>query len=217
MNHPKYPRTPHLPWSPGATKDDVFIESASWELLKEVPIVITEKMDGENTTMRRDKIHARSLDSGDHPSRAWVKSMHAQLAWEVPDSWRICGENLYAKHSIYYPALKSYFQVFAIFDDLLNICMAWADTVAYAKLLGLTTVPVIYEGTWGKEAEQAIIGYMLEKEKNGQEMEGYVVRCAHYFSTENFQARVAKVVRSHHVQTTEHWMQEKVIPNGYAP
>ena len=49
-NQMKYPRTPHLPWSPGVTGDDIHntVKPLEWS-----EIVITENMDGENTTMRR--------------------------------------------------------------------------------------------------------------------------------------------------------------------
>ena len=52
----KYPRTPHLPWSLGATNDDVKQRDLSHFVGKQV--VVTEKMDGENTTLYNDYIHA---------------------------------------------------------------------------------------------------------------------------------------------------------------
>jgi hypothetical protein len=67
----KFPRTPHLPFSEGVQEDDRIIESLDALLNHEV--VVTKKMDGENTTMYRDHIHARSLDRRSHPSRDWVK------------------------------------------------------------------------------------------------------------------------------------------------
>ena len=67
----KYPRTPHLPWSPGASSDDVLLIDTQMFMGK--PVVISEKMDGENTTLYADRLHARSLDSRHHPSRTWVK------------------------------------------------------------------------------------------------------------------------------------------------
>jgi hypothetical protein len=66
--HVRYPRTPHLPWSPGATPDDVRAGDLSGLLGREV--VVTEKPDGENTTLYADGVHARSLDSAHHPSRS---------------------------------------------------------------------------------------------------------------------------------------------------
>jgi hypothetical protein len=103
VNAIKYPRTPHLPWSPGASSDDVFLIDTQMFMGKSV--VITEKMDGENTTLYPDHLHARSLDSRHHPSRTWVKQWHQTLAHDIPQGWRICGENLYAQHSVSYTQL----------------------------------------------------------------------------------------------------------------
>jgi hypothetical protein len=72
----KYPRTYHLPWSPGQTRDDRVIEST--DIFKGKEVVVTIKMDGENTTMYHDYIHARSIDSGSHPSRTWIKNFMPQ-------------------------------------------------------------------------------------------------------------------------------------------
>ena len=58
-------------------------------------VIVTEKMDGENTNMYRDRIHARSIDSSHHESRSWVKSFHAQIKDSIPSGVKICGENLY--------------------------------------------------------------------------------------------------------------------------
>jgi hypothetical protein len=48
MTYIKYPRTPHLPWSESLDDDDFVIEDV--DALFENEIVMTEKMDGENTT-----------------------------------------------------------------------------------------------------------------------------------------------------------------------
>lgn len=70
----KYPRTPHLPWSPGASSDDVLLIDS--QMFSGKQIVISEKMDGENTTLYTDHLHARSLDSRHHPAKTWVKQWH---------------------------------------------------------------------------------------------------------------------------------------------
>ncbi|MFE9924807.1 RNA ligase family protein, partial [Streptomyces sp. NPDC005774] len=44
-----YPRTPHLPWSPGAASDD--IRAGDLSGLRGREVVVTEKLDGENTTL----------------------------------------------------------------------------------------------------------------------------------------------------------------------
>lgn len=53
-NYIKYPRTYHLPWSPGTTKDDRIMKDIDTLLNNEV--VITLKMDGENCVDENTKI-----------------------------------------------------------------------------------------------------------------------------------------------------------------
>lgn len=212
-NRVKYPRTYHLPWSPGVTKDDRIISDLS--CFQGQSVVVTAKMDGENTTMYRDGIHARSLEYDAHPSRAWVKSLHARIAHEIPENWRICGENLYAKHSIHYTNLSDLFLVFSIWDGLR--CLPWKDTVEYAEVLGLRTVPVLVgECTWehGFDKELVALGSSLEKNGlHGDPSEGYVVRLADEFAYGAFRRSAGKYVRANHVATSHHWRFEKLVPN----
>lgn len=95
----KYPRTFHFPWSPGRSDDDKVLQDTSCFLNRHV--VVTEKMDGENSTLYPGgKIHARSIDSSSHPSRDWLKKFWSERCHNLGDDMRVCGENLYAKHSI---------------------------------------------------------------------------------------------------------------------
>ncbi len=199
----KYPRTPHLPWSPGWTLDDV--RKTTVEQFVGKNIVITEKMDGENTTMYFDHIHARSIDSRHHPSRDWVKRLHAQVKHNIPESWRLCGENVYAKHSIYYETLPSYYLLFSIWDQR-NICLSWDETLEWAELLGLETPAVLYRGVWDQS-------WFDNVDINTEECEGYVVRLVDSFHYGHFSQSVAKWVRQSHVQSDSHWMHSDVEPN----
>ena len=125
----KYPRTPHLPWSPGKSGDDRIIESLT-SLSQLEDILVTEKLDGENITLYRDYLHSRSLTYQPHPSRDWLKRLHAQICTDIPENFRICGENVFAKHSIFYKSLTTYYFVFAIFQD--DICLSWPETVEWS-------------------------------------------------------------------------------------
>ncbi|KLV05181.1 2'-5' RNA ligase [Photobacterium aquae] len=200
----KYPRTPHLPWSPGATSDDIRCIDTNMFVGRRV--VVTEKMDGENSTLYRDFVHARSLDSINHPSRDWLKCFHAMIGYDIPIGWRVCGENMYARHSICYSALKSYFYGFSIWDDN-NQCLSWADTLTWFDLLGITSPPVIYRGIWD---EEVIRQFQLDT----KHVEGYVVRLEDSFYFDDFRMSVAKWVRKNHVQTETHWMHKVIVPNG---
>ena len=203
----KYPRTPHLPWSPGASPDDLWSDLSA---LLDEPLIITEKMDGENTTLYRDGLHARSVDSRHHPSRSWVKSLHQQIADLIPKDWRICGENLYARHSIAYEALPSYFMVFSIWDEQ-DRCLSWDDTLEWCELLGLTSVPTLCRGQLDEASLRA-----LHARLDLTRQEGFVARVQRAFARDDFERCVAKWVRPGHVQTDEHWMHKPVIPNGCA-
>lgn len=199
----KYPRTYHLPWSPGATSDDKVLKSTSHFDGKE--IVVTEKMDGENTTLYNDYFHARSVNAKYHLSQDWVRALHGKIAHEIPKGWRICGENLYAKHSIHYKNLSNYFMVFSIWDEN-NSALSWVDTVEWSNGLGLSTVPILYQGNWDETFVKAI------KVEEGT-VEGYVVRIASGFEYDEFKDNVAKYVRPNHVQTDKHWKHGQIIQN----
>lgn len=203
-NRYKYPRTKHLPFSEGVCSDDKILYDLSSFEGKE--IIITEKRDGENTTMTSKYIYARSLDSNNHPSRNWVKGLWGNIRYDIPYNWRICGENLYAKHSIEYNELDTYFEVFNIWTDS-NVCLSWDDTIEWCELLGLKTVPVIYRGVFDIELLKNI-------KLNTEKQEGFVIRIADSFKYSNFGYCVAKWVRSGHVQTDEHWSTQKIIKNN---
>lgn len=197
MTNPvKYPRTLHLPWSEGISSDDKVLTDTS--CFEGKVVIVSEKMDGENTTLYRDHIHARSLDSGDHWSRHWIKGFWSAVKNEIPVGWRICGENLYATHSIYYDDLNSYFQMFSAWDEN-NICLSYKDT--NDLFAGIFAIP---RPIWiGPYNEQYLKDLATSDWSNS---EGYVVRVADAFHFDDFQTSVAKFVRKGHVQTNEHWM-----------
>ncbi|RDJ35084.1 MAG: 2'-5' RNA ligase [Crenarchaeota archaeon] len=206
MNYVKYPRTKHLPFSQTVTTDDKMLDSTEHFVGKHV--VVSEKLDGENTTLYCDYIHARSIDSKHHNSRNWVKNLHGEIGVDIPFGYRVCGENLYAKHSIFYDSLPSYFLMFSIWHE--NTCLSWDETEDWADLLGIKTVPILYEGLWD---ETEILKCWKGKSFYGLEQEGYVVRLADRFSLDEFDKSVAKFVRENHVQTDSHWAHSEIIPN----
>lgn len=200
----KYPRTYHFDWSPGLQNDDRRIENL--EGFKGKEVVITEKMDGENTSIYLDHIHARSMDSGKHESRNWLNAFAARFQYKIPVDWRICGENMYAKHSVFYKALPNYFLGFSIWDNH-NVCQNWDTTLNWFLELGITPVKELYRGTFSMD----IPWDSFVKE---DEWEGYVMRVTDSFHYDDFHKVVAKYVRKNHVQTSAHWMTQEVVKNG---
>lgn len=230
MERIKYPRTFHVPWSQSNTSDDVWWKDTSRFDGKEV--VITEKVDGEATTIYPDgHVHARSLDTDHHPSRNWIKKFASEFAFQIPSKMRICGENVFAFHSIFYTDLPTYFFVYGIYDEY-NMCLSWSETEEICFCLGLHTVPILYRGIWDANLVQKIWTgkgtfptYESSVELSTQEQrefpkdftpcnaEGYVVRLAEKFHYDEFANCTAKFVRENHVKSDAHWMKRKVFPN----
>lgn len=207
-NYIKYPRTYHLPCSPGKSDDDKVLKDYSNFNNKDV--VATVKMDGENTTAYWDGyIHARSLDSQNHESRNWVKNYLSSKIYELPRGWRICGENLYAKHAIHYSNLGSYFYLFSIWNER-NECLSWKETVEWAAMLEMSIVPVIYDGLF----DQNTIQNLYTPNFNGNKCEGFVLRNKDSFPYCNFRKNVGKYVRAEHVVENQHWMRASVVKNS---
>ncbi|MFE9856798.1 RNA ligase family protein [Streptomyces sp. NPDC005780] len=204
-----YPRTPHLPWSPGATSDDVRLAGLAG--LTGCEVVVTEKLDGENTTLYADGLHARSLDSAHHPSRGWVKALQGRIGPRIPAGWRICGENMFARHSLPYEDLASHFYGFSVWDG--EHCLDWDRTVDFLRDLGIPTPAVLWRGVFDARAEKALRALKPDTERQ----EGYVVRPAESFPAAAFGRRVAKWVRPGHVTTDTHWMHAAVTENGLGP
>lgn len=207
VNYIKYPRTFHLPWSESLSSDDRMFKNVDNFVNQHV--VVSLKMDGENTSIYSDGyVHARSIDGTNHPSRNWVKNFASNFAHDIPIGWRVCGENLFAKHSIEYNNLESYFLGFSIWDEY-NRALSWNDTLMYFSLLNIKPVPVFYAGVYDEEA----IKYLWSKNVS-ENNEGYVIRLSRSIKYSEFSRCVAKFVRKDHVQTSsKHWMYDKIVEN----
>ncbi|MEM6634350.1 MAG: RNA ligase family protein [Pseudomonadota bacterium] len=203
----KYGRTFHLPISPGATSDDKIMFSIDGLMVDD--LVVTEKMDGENTTIHSTGTYARSPDSRYHPSRDWVKAFAATISPQLKDGERIVGENLFARHSLAYNALPSYFLAFSwiIGDHIQN----WDNTLLRFEELGITPVSELYRGPY---AEQLFEG--TSKQLDLSKQEGFVVRDALGFNEDEMPLRMGKYVRANHVQSEAHWMKSELVPKGLA-
>ena len=198
----KYNRTYHFPFSEGATNDDKI--QHDWKGILQNEIVMTEKLDGENTCIKTDGFFARSHAA---PTRnAWAQNMlpvWERVRHELGDL-EVFGENLYGVHSIEYEKLPAYFFIFAIREN--GFWLAWEDVKTYAALLDLPTVPVFKQQIFTEKTLQQTIAEGLQNGSAfGGECEGFVCRNANAFANDDFAFNVLKYVRANHVQTNEHW------------
>ena len=194
----KYPRTYHLPYSPGVASDDLKLQND--KRFKDDFIVATVKMDGENATIYSDGYyHARSLDSKHKHYHSWLLNYIPQIVDAIPDGWRICGEYMFAEHSIFYKNLDSYFYVISVWNEH-NDCLSWNDTIEFCKKNNLTLVKEVYRGIYDRD-----IIKNLAEEQISKDQEGLVIRSLKGFSYDTFGSNTAKYVRSSHIKTDRHW------------
>lgn len=206
----KYPRTLHLPWSPGKTSDDKVANIESVIKLLENDIVITEKMDGECTTLGNQKMFARSQDSTGYGSK--TKQLWGTIRHLIESDEFIVGENIEYVHSLTYPKDIYFFQVFNIYyenyqntekpmwchwEDIENLC----KSISECAKVNLPTVPLLFKGRMSIEE-------LKDFTVDTKTKEGFVIRNMSSFI--DFQLNVFKWVRENHVTTNIHWTKNKV-------
>lgn len=202
MDARKYGRTYHFPFSPGATSDDRIL--ADWQGLADHQLVMTEKLDGENTCLKTSGVYARSHAAVNQ--NPWARNMWP--IWERTKNdlgtLEVFGENLYGIHSIEYERLPYHFFVFAIRDG--EQWLSWEEVLFYAEALELPTVPVFEQGTFDAPAIEPLIQTRIQEGSAfGGDCEGFVFRTYEGFAAEDFKHHVLKYVRENHVKTDEHW------------
>lgn len=202
------PRTNHVPWSPGINDDDrVLKDMRAFE--EAGRMVVTCKRDGGNTTgYPNGFVHARSPDGNPHPSMAMVKSEIARFAHDLPEGWRIGGENLYRKHSIFYDDLPSFFMGFHLWNDR-NVLLPWGETLEYFELLGVNPVDEIYRGPYDQRILEAIV---IDTQRN----EGWVARVEGEIPYGGFQRMCGKWVRPDH-NHLHNSRNAPIVPNVLGP
>jgi hypothetical protein len=200
-----------VPFSPGATKDDKKLKDGWFEYYRGKEIVLTEKLDGENSCLCQRGVFARS--HGAETRSPWSINLWGDdgLYWKVKgfidDDLLVFGENLYGEHSIHYSKLKDYFHVFACYNETTDKWWSWDDVKFVSKVLGVPHVPTLWRGKAESEDQikELIFQTMNMPSAYGDTKEGIVMRLTDEFDGDEFPNYVCKYVRPNHVQTDEHW------------
>lgn len=213
----KYPRTPHLPESPGGTRDDRRLPGL--ESFVGRPLVVTEKADGSNVCLERGGCYARSHGHAPvHPSFDALKALHARVASLIDPDVQVFGEWLYARHSLHYTALPGYLLIFGVRDTAARRWASWEDVELWGGVLSLPTVPVVARSA-GVATVPALERFVRDTAAGrasalgAEEREGLVVRWADEFADGDFDRAVGKWVRENHVSTDDHWSSQAVVRN----
>ncbi len=204
----KYPRTFCLHYSENQGTDDK--QHKSDNHFSNENVVVSIKMDGENTSIYSNNSHARSLNSNiDSEDRRWIEAFRiSKIEGKIPENVRLCGENLFYKHTCYYENLESMFYCFSIWND--NNCLSWNDTKILCNKLDIKLVPIIYEGIYDKEL---ILQKFSEYVANNGDVEGFVIRNVDSFDIEDFSINVSKYIRKTFVIPSAHWKYSKKTQN----
>jgi hypothetical protein len=157
----KYPRTPHLQGSRLQPGDDDLLQVPVRDL-EGTTVVVEEKIDGANAGISFDRRGQIRLQSRGHfltggprerqfdLMKRWA-AIHRDELWSLLGPRYVCyGEWTYAKHTVFYDGLPSYFIEFDVLDTESG---RFLDTPARRSLFKGTSIhsaPVIYEGRSGE-------------------------------------------------------------------
>lgn len=211
MQAPKYPSTPHWPWSEKVHRDDSYHRNPKFFLNKQV--VVTEKLDGGNCCLHEGQVYARThAVPAVHGSFAMVKKYHGWKTTQAGfEDLAFYGEEMYGVHTLEYDPMRrdDTFRLFAVLELNQMVFLSWGMVEYYAEKLGVRTVPVVYRGSFLRT--QDVTDFFQQERMNpsslGGEREGFVMRDAQSFNVAKFPEWVCKYVRPGHVQTDEHWLE----------
>ena len=235
----KYPRTLHLPFS-ASLLAGLSPEDRSHKNLNHFEgkrIILMLKMDGENTTILNDHFHARSVDSQNDFTRHWVANFHQRIKYLIPDGWRICAENLWARHTVpyedemYIDGHYNPLRPFSIWNEK-NECLAWDETVEWFRLfeesmrsdetdenkknsIFFRSPKVEYDGIFDMDMLKS---FYKDRKYDPEKVEGFVIRVADSFHYKEFSKWVGKYVTKEFKEKLNnshgHWRKFGIQKNG---
>lgn len=153
----KYPRTRHIEGSRQQLGDED-LQVVPFSEIKNLPLVIEEKVDGANCGLSFDSDGNLLLQSRGHYLTGGAREKHfdlfkqwgsvqQRLFWEVlGDRYIMYGEWIYAKHTLFYDLLPHYFMEFDIFDRHNETYLDTPSRRDLLELLPVVSVPVLKTG-----------------------------------------------------------------------
>lgn len=168
MQHEKYSRSLHAQISLGTTSDDRFMPNGYITAFAAKPLILTEKLDGQNNCLSRYGVFARSHAA---PSRhPWDKPLveRWRLIKDDLHDLELFGENMYGIHSIAYNRLQSFFYLFAVRQD--GRWLSWDEVKFYAGLFDFPTVPEL-------PIRQPLADFVQQCQSENRALESWLEAC----------------------------------------
>jgi hypothetical protein len=217
----KYPRTPHINGSkiqPG----DVDLNVVAREVLRGLPVIVEEKLDGSNCGLSFDRQGSLILQSRGHALtggarerqfdlfKRWASHHQDALRRLLGNRYVMYGEWLYARHTIRYDRLPHYFLEFDVLDREEGVFLSTNRRRVLLAGCPVVSVPVVAEGEVARlesylgqsqcSSTEAMEGLYIKYEADGQVMGRYK------FVRESFLQMVE--------DSGEHWMDRPIEPNS---
>ncbi len=216
----RFPSTPHLAWLPdkGMPRDDKVLSRSEVDELLAGEVVVEEKLDGANLGISLDPDGAlRAQNRGQYLSEphagqfsrlpAWMTQHADNLHLALTPERILFGEWCAARHSLDYTALPDWFLLFDVYDRSAGRFWSTARRNELAQETGLIAVPRLSQGHTSLEALCELLGKTPSRYRQGEPMEGVVVRQE---SPQWCEAR-AKLVREDFTQAIEdHWRKRAI-------
>ena len=175
----KYPRTRHLVGSRLQEGDEDLSQVPFSEILGK-NIIIEEKIDGANSAISFDGDGNLLLQSRGHYLDGGYRERHYNLLkqWAnencdrffdvLGNRYIMYGEWMYAKHTVFYDALPSYFMEFDVFDRERLVFLDTKERRLLTERIGIvSSVPILGQGIYrSRESILAHIGpsnYITER------------------------------------------------------
>ena len=166
----KYPRTPHIEGSRIQPGDEDMSQIPFAQMAGRYAVV-EEKIDGANSAVSFDADGRLLLQSRGHYLRGgyrerhfnfmkqWAQAHAAQFYKVLGSRYIMYGEWMYAKHSIFYDALPSYFMEFDILDRETGRFLDTRLRREMTARMPVCSVPVLAEGKFaGKDELIRLLG-----------------------------------------------------------
>ena len=162
---PEYPRTPHVPYKPNMSADDVLASNHESDLIfKSDRVSVTEKVDGANCGMALYEGEAVIRNHTHILSKGFVKDTPAKKQFASIWGWfyenkkkfvalndalgpvSVYGEWLIAQHGLEYDRLPSYFMAFDLYNYEQHQFVATDLARKFLTEIGFNVVPELFFG-----------------------------------------------------------------------
>lgn len=179
---PPYPRVPHLPPAPRATRNDLILDESAAQHLLSQEVVVEEKLDGANVMLWMDDGRLEVATRGGPgaqdragqlgPLRAWAAARIEPLGHLLAGGRVLYGEWMWLTHSTAYDALPDHLIGFDHYSSGGFASLVERD--AALKRAAVAGPPPIFQG---KLRSRERVDELLEQSRFGSgPAEGLIVR-----------------------------------------